>query len=50
MTKIIEKEDILLSVKKNIELEESQYKIFQTTDQDTKKICYSEIRKTIRLY
>ena len=43
LTNIVEKEDIVLSVKKNIELEESNVKVFQTVDKNAKKICYSKI-------
>ena len=50
LTNIIEKEDIVLSVKKNLKIEETNIKSFKQLIKDPKKIGYSKIGKTIRVY
>ena len=49
LTNIIEKEDIMLSVNKNMELDNSNVKSFKQLIK-TQKICNSTLRKTVRLY
>ena len=43
LTKVIEKEDITLSVKKKYGIKRVKRKIFQSINQNTKKNCYSKI-------
>ena len=50
LTNIIENEDIVSICEKKFRGRRVKRKKFQTVNKNSKKICYSKIRKTIRIY